>query len=362
MPQPTKQSVTLRPVEKSVAGSKVRTQFNKLVKQLEAERQRLAGWHDALPTFKSRMSSEVNPLGELYNARLREMAFLFDDAWQNKKLTKKEREKLSSLICDICETLGGVMIDESLDDLYTRHSGIELDFTEGIEDDPAFKALADILDEMLDSAGGLGEQDDEAPHDEGKGNAQPGGTGQATPPKPSAKKKRQAAEEVRLQQSVREIFRKLVSTLHPDRETDPAERARKTELMQRVNVAYGKNDLLGLLELQFEIDQIDVAGLEALGDDRIKQYNKMLKRQVEDVRREIADLESWLAYEIGLTTRFITPAYLAEFVDYEVLNLQERLGGIERDLQELGDLKALKALLKSLRLSKRDEYLGEDFF
>jgi curved DNA-binding protein CbpA len=42
---------------------------------------------------------------------------------------------------------------------------------------------------------------------------------------------------------VREVFRKLASELHPDRETDPAEHARKTELMQRVNQAYKAGDL-----------------------------------------------------------------------------------------------------------------------
>ena len=39
--------------------------------------------------------------------------------------------------------------------------------------------------------------------------------------------------------SIREVYRKLVSALHPDREPDPQERARKTALMQRVNQAYG---------------------------------------------------------------------------------------------------------------------------
>ena len=61
------------------------------------------------------------------------------------------------------------------------------------------------------------------------------------------------------ERAVREIFRKLASALHPDRETDPGERARKTALMQRANVAYAANDLLGLLELQFEVDQIDAS-------------------------------------------------------------------------------------------------------
>ncbi len=40
--------------------------------------------------------------------------------------------------------------------------------------------------------------------------------------------------------SVREIFRKLASALHPDREADAAERERKTVLMKRVSQACQK--------------------------------------------------------------------------------------------------------------------------
>ena len=49
-------------------------------------------------------------------------------------------------------------------------------------------------------------------------------------------------------QSVRDVYRKLVSALHPDREADGAERERKTALMQRANQAYERNDLLELLD------------------------------------------------------------------------------------------------------------------
>ncbi len=48
-----------------------------------------------------------------------------------------------------------------------------------------------------------------------------------------------------------------MAVLHPDREPDEAERVRKTELMQRVNEAYSKKDLLQLVALQLEIEQID---------------------------------------------------------------------------------------------------------
>jgi hypothetical protein len=53
---------------------------------------------------------------------------------------------------------------------------------------------------------------------------------------------------------------------HPDREPDPHERERKTALMQRANHAYGKNDLLKLLELQLELEHIDQPAYTTLDD------------------------------------------------------------------------------------------------
>ncbi|WP_341888453.1 hypothetical protein [Variovorax sp. YR752] len=46
---------------------------------------------------------------------------------------------------------------------------------------------------------------------------------------------------------MRDIFRKLASALHPDRETDAQQRKVKTALMQKANQAYAANDLLALL-------------------------------------------------------------------------------------------------------------------
>ncbi len=50
-----------------------------------------------------------------------------------------------------------------------------------------------------------------------------------------AKESQQQVEEQQTSQSIRELYRKLVSALHLDREPDPQERERKTLLMQRIN-------------------------------------------------------------------------------------------------------------------------------
>ncbi|WP_341773970.1 J domain-containing protein [Burkholderia seminalis] len=112
------------------------------------------------------------------------------------------------------------------------------------------------------------------------------------------KSARQQAAEARAQEtrtqislSIREVYRKLASALHPDRETDPIERERKTQLMQRVNEAYQKHNLLQLLELQLELEHIDQRALDNMSDERLKHYNTILKEQVRELDQEIAHVE-----------------------------------------------------------------------
>ena len=91
-----------------------------------------------------------------------------------------------------------------------------------------------------------------------------------------------------VQKSLQEVFRRLVAALHPDRAPDDAERARRTELMQRVNVAYEKKDLLQLLKLQIQIDQVGVC---AQSDERLKHFNTLLQEQTEVLTQALAEAE-----------------------------------------------------------------------
>lgn len=355
MPTPQNNSVRLSEGGKAHVTSRVRVQFNKLIKKLETERKRLAAWHAALPLMRSRASAELGPLARQFDQRQRELVFLLDAAHQHKSIGKKEREKLSALIFDIVAEMLERLDeqDEELVALFEKH---EDDFS-GMENDPDLLALRDMFEEMLG--------DDDGGHDDG--DAQPDGRaendGAAPPPRQaSPREARQAEEEQRLSQSVREIFRKLTSTLHPDRELDPAERDRKTALMQRVNVAYANNDLLGLLELQFEVDQLDEASLASLGEDRIKQYNKLLTKQVKEIGRDIEELEHWLAYELNLTVRGrITPQVLERSLTDGIAKMHKSIADVEGDIREFSDIKRLKAFLKTWN-DDAQCYFEDDFF
>lgn len=361
MPSKPSHAVRLADTKQSTIKSRVRTQFNALVSKLEAERKRLAVWHDAMPKMRARAHAELMPLGDRFGEYQREMVKLFDVAYKSKKLTKKEREKLSDLICNMSLELLNDDQDVELIEIYERHSG-EAD----LADDPEFLALNEIVEKMMNDAMENGGDPFGPPEPEAGGEAQGeaakvGAKGVGR--KASVAAARKEEEEARLAQSVRDIFRKLVSALHPDREVDPAERTRKTGLMQRANVAYAANDLLGLLALQFEVDQIDASKLDTLGEERIKQYNKVLAKQVEEVRHEIDELEHWLEYAMGVASRGrVTPAQMEKALTAEINTFKLKITGIELDLQDFQDIRTLKSFLKTYRIVGPMDFMDDQYY
>ncbi len=334
--------------------SKVRAQFNNLIKKLESERARLAAWHDAIPRMRARAEAELKPLEERYRQRVREMIILLDDAFERRSFKHVEREKLSSLICELSFDIDGDEERDELEAIYAKH-GVD-------DDDVDLEMLKDLLGEFMDPAGLDDDARREGAAGPGEQRSSPGDATRAER-KPTAKEARKAAEELRLHQSVREVFRKLASALHPDRAEDGSDRERKTALMQRANAAYASHDLLALLELQFEVEQIDQASLEALGDDRIKLYNKVLTKQVNEVRRDIETLEHWVILEAHIAPRAkIAPAILDEAISEAMEDLREDLAAIERDLLVFKDGKALKAFLKTYRIRRDPGFFDENLF
>nr|WP_174863672.1 J domain-containing protein [Comamonas jiangduensis] len=139
-------------------------------------------------------------------------------------------------------------------------------------------------------------------------------------------------------QSLREVYRRLASRLHPDREQDPVERARKTALMQRVNIAYEASRLMELLELQWEAEQMDPAKLAQLSDARLAPYNRMLEEQWNDLQRDVQARTQAFAREFGLdTAKRLQPAKLMAQVRERLQQLQAGVDYLRQLLQALED-------------------------
>lgn len=102
----------------------------------------------------------------------------------------------------------------------------------------------------------------------------PAGAAHQPPPKPRKKSAKTLAKEAAKAQEEEQISLSIRGVPQTGQcaaryEPDPAERERKTALMQRANEAYANKNLLQLLELQLELEHIDAAHLANLAPERL---------------------------------------------------------------------------------------------
>ena len=346
--------------------SKEQKAFNNLVGKLDKARKKLAGWRETLEVFHRRCTAELAPREARQLELQAALAHALHGAHGQKGVTAAERRKLSTLIVELAAAVLDARDDAELKALYNQHGDTDYD----AEDEAANADLRAMLEGMFGVE--LGDEVDlrspeaVAAHLDEQMRSRADGAAEAAcddppPARPSprqqAREARLAADEKAMSQTVRDVYRKLASALHPDREPDPAERLRKTALMQRVNEAYQANNLLQLLELQIEIEQIDSAHLAGLAPERLKHYTQILRAQLKDLEMEIFGIERGLRERMGLIGR-ITPRFLLECVDADVATLESEIRRMEGELAISADIKALKAWLKGIRPARRQEAWG----
>ena len=353
--------------------SKAQKSFNSLIKQIEKQRALLEAWEHAIPRYQKKFTSEFLPLTDVLADFQEQMVYRLDAAWSQKGITKSERHLLSTLIADMALVLSKERDDnETLKAIYTKHSGLDYDQNEAEEMQGIQFMMEDILGVELDDAAGKMSPEEFLQHAQAQMAQKQAEEDQAREARRATRKKsakqlakeaQQEEEEKHVSQSIREVYRKLASALHPDREPDLQERERKTLLMQRVNDAYAKNNLLTLLELQLELEHIDQSTIDTISEDRLKHYNKVLKEQLSELQQENLRVEDDFRMQFGLDPFSpVSPKTILRDLDVEIIELKSANRGIERDLQVFGEVKSIKAWLKELKKGlARDDFFDGPF-
>lgn len=350
--------------------SKGQKTFNTLIKQIEAKRAQLAAWEAAIPSYQQKYVGELLPLVESSVDSQVEMVHCLDRACDRKGLTKTERRQIADLIVELAGSIVADRDDAALKALYNKHSKSDYDrdaAADAADDAAEMKA---VLEAMLGME--LGDDLDMSSPEElmrraeakmREAQAQSDAARQAREERRAKRKKsakqlareaQQQAEAEHVSQSIREVYRKLASALHPDRENDPQERQRKTALMQRANDAYARNNLLQLLELQLELEHIDQAALDNMSEERLKHYNKVLKEQLAELDQEIFHVEGRFReqFDIAPFAR-LAPATLMHILERDLAGVRQAIRELKRDLAAFADTKKLKAWLKDMRREAR---------
>lgn len=290
------------------------TRITKLKQQI-AELDRLAQTH------RLALHQRVHPLQAAHSQHLRDMVLLIDERLSGKSLAGPQRRAAAQILCSLAATLAREG-DAAMAALHDRHSPT---------------TLADLAREQsqamrADLEAALGAELDGVPPDASAEQILAAGMARlreqrerADEDKRSRAERRQAKKKVRPTQApsaaqalqlnaanlLRGLFRQLASALHPDRETDPAARERKTTLMGEANAAYARKDLLALLQLQQHAALSDPLATGALAEDQIAAMTLLLKEQVADLERERAGKHDALAQEFQVPQGFgVTPRTL----------------------------------------------------
>lgn len=347
--------------------STAQKQFNSLTKKIDRQKKLLIEWTETIPVYHQKVEQEFNPIVDALNNQKLEWVRLLDRFYDKPLFKKTDKLKMKHLICEACEQLIPEMNSDEPKALFNKygdedydtiHQEVEtsvgelmkslvegmfnVDLGDDVDMSSPEKFQAHLQEKLQEQAETQSKQQSEAPVKQRKKTK-----------KQLEKEARQQEEEALASKSVQEVYRKLVATLHPDREPDAQERARKTALMQRVNTAYGKKDLLQLLELQLEIEQIDPAHLSQMADSRLKHFNKILREQLSELEQEIHQIGEMYKLQLNLPFyALLTPRQLMGMLANDIEAVRADMVAVERELEVFQDPAAFKTWLKSYKIPK----------
>jgi hypothetical protein len=362
MTKATRQAVSIAPGHNKASLSQGQKAFNTLIRQIEKRRDRLRAWETVMSAFQKKYVDELLPLERESTDLQVRLVYRLDVAGEQKGMTKAERRTISELIAGLAGELIEGCDDAQLKVIYNKHSQSDYDSEAAAELEDMKLALEAMLGVELGDDLDLSSPDEVAQRAHARlaeQQAQQAADNQAREERRAKRKKsakqlaaqaRQEAEQAELSQSIREVYRKLASALHPDREPDPQERERKTALMQRANQAYDKNDLLKLLELQLELEHIDQSTINDISEDRLKHYNKILREQLGELDQEILHVEAGFRQAYAIDPFIdISPQTVLRDLANDIAGIRQSIRDLEEDLRVFEDLKQFKGWLKRLK-------------
>ena len=344
--------------------------FNKLLEKIEQLTKKLAQTQTMADTFRPVYNSTLQPLRAQYTAALREMVLWLDARVQQKGLTPAMLRDIRAMVCNLSESLA-LAGDEDMRALYDRHSlqsladreksavndiqelmqhmtGVDVsDLNEGGSmEDLLHASMQRVRQQMLD------EQAEKEARAQARRDSKPR----------SAAQKKAHDQQQDAQGALRTIYRQLASALHPDREPDALERARKTELMGQVNAAYERRDLMALLMLQLRCEQIDASAISRLTTEKMAALTLLLKEQAAALEKDVHVAVSKVQQEFDLSPFTpVTAVGLTLELDAQASGLVQTLAEMQDDLRSVQTDAGLKRWVKTQKKMLKAQELESGF-
>ncbi|BEV13627.1 molecular chaperone DnaJ [Herbaspirillum sp. DW155] len=360
MKKSTEQAVTISDSQQSAPLSPAQRRFNDLIAKIKTRRARLLEWDKSSSDFHKKYAEQFIPLDQELRELHIQSIHRLHEAWSQKGLTKGERVTLSEIIADMAFATLRHTDDIELKLIYNQHSGSDYDGEARADLDDMKQAMEEALDmdlgdeldgaspeEMMEKLQAVLDEKERQYLAAEQAREEARRASRKKSARQQAAETKKEAERTELSKSIREVYRKLASALHPDREPDASERERKTMLMQQVNQAYEKNDLLRLLELQLELEHIDQHALNGIHEERLVHYNQILKEQLGELDQEIRHVEMHFKQSFGLSPHArVNPAMIVRNLNKDLTVMREERQHVRSQLADFGDVQHIKLWLK----------------
>ena len=163
---------------------------------------------------------------------------------------------------------------------------------------------------------------------------------------------KQAQAEKLVNQSLKSVYLKIASIIHPDREPDESKKMEKTELLQRANEAYEQEDLFFLLKLQLEVEQSKNGSNKGLSTEQVKFYQQALEAQSQALKKQIQELIDSLVWSnkakiaVSKSKGQLNIADLYKQIDADVSVVKQQLKAEKQRLMYMGKESGLEMLLE----------------
>jgi hypothetical protein len=336
--------------------------FQFLIRQIGDARKAFSDLEKRIEAFRQLRVQKLQPVRASLTRALRETIFAIDRLLDQRGWSRAEQAALRNILTGTAEVVIEVAgEDPEIKAVYNKHSNVDFDAAKAEEirrlkaeaeaatgfdlgNDEGIRSEEDLVERLYEEMAARETAAEE--RDEHR------------PPKPS---KRSVDNAQLAQQALRDIYRKLASAVHPDRESDAARREEKNELMQRINQAYAANDLLSLFEIQIEIDQLDPEQIGNLGTQRLRHYNRLLSEQLEQLRSKLQALEASAGADDEAVDEPFDARNLEMRLRRQARGLRAEVTRQEQLLRVLADKAATRRWLKQQRqFAKFDNDEDED--
>lgn len=282
--------------------------FNLQLKRIDKLKSQLQELDALGQAHRKAMLETIAPLEERRNAAMREMALWLDGRLSGPGLSAAQREAAREVLTALARALAENG-DAEMAALHDRHSPHSLEQVQRADAAGMREAMEAALGETFDDLPPEADADElmrasmerlRAAQQAEQERRQAAADKRKARKKPSAAQAEAAAQLEDAETWLRKLFRQLASSLHPDRETNPKARLAKTALMSEANAAYGRKDLVALLQIQQRAALAQPEAMADLGDDKLAALTRLLKQQVAELERERAALQAQLGAEFDV--------------------------------------------------------------